>query len=342
MKLRSYTMLFATLFCFATATHAKMFRVGYTGPQVTGTDYATFQEAHDEADDGDTLVFYPGNSYTGTADRRLVYLGYGYFLRGTGANEGLQLITGGTTYLTITLNSGSGGSHFEGLGDVGGYLLLNVNDAINDIVIRRCHYPSIYSTTALDCSNWQIIQSYNAYIHPRANGGTGRFINLRVENSHIQLLYFSGLLAGSSGQISNCVLQATVDLVGASIYLSNNIVQSSSLSNLSGSIFENNICDFAEGANGVITGSGNQFSVTMTDVFLGPTGNSTDGQWQLKPGSPAIGAGIGGIDCGMFAGTNPYRLSGIPSIPVFYKLTAPSRTATTNPYTITFSVKSNN
>ena len=60
----------------------------------------------------------------------------------------------------------------------------------------------------------------------------------------------------------------------------------------------------------------------------------------LKPNSPAKGAGSGGTDIGMFGGVNPYVLSGIPSVPTFYQLTAPSNTATTNPYVITFSVKS--
>ena len=53
----------------------------------------------------------------------------------------------------------------------------------------------------------------------------------------------------------------------------------------------------------------------MDDVFLGPEGNSTDGQWQLAQGSPAIGAGISGEDAGMFGGDAPYVLSGIPGIP---------------------------
>ena len=69
---------------------------------------------------------------------------------------------------------------------------------------------------------------------------------------------------------------------------------------------------------------------------------SNDGIYVLKTTSPAKGAGVGGTDMGMFGGTNPYKLSGIPKIPAFYKLTAPSNTTSTNPYTVTFSVRSNN
>ena len=82
-----------------------------------------------------------------------------------------------------------------------------------------------------------------------------------------------------------------------------------------------------------------------TAVFVGYSTQgsfSNDGLWVLKAGSVAIGAGVGGTDCGIFGGAKPYKLSGIPEIPAFYKLTAPSNTTSGNPYTITFSVRSNN
>ncbi|MFT3747317.1 MAG: hypothetical protein QM768_03335 [Agriterribacter sp.] len=340
MNYKLYTLLSICFLCLSSVTYAKILRVGYTGPQVTGTDYADFQTAHDAAATGDTLLFYPGTNYTGNASKRLIYMGYGYFLSGSDANTGLQLITG-TLQLNISLNSGSSGSHFEGLGE-GGQFFLNVSEEVNDVVVRRCYNLYLYSTTSSDCSNWQIIQSYSAQVYPAANGGTGRFLNLRVENCHISYFILQNLTPGSNGQVSNCVIVGGVDLTGASIYFKNNICQGTSFTGAAGTLFENNLFDFNEGSHNITGGTGNQFSVDMSNVFVGSTGNSTDGQWQLKAGSPAIGAGSGGTDCGMFGGTNPYRLSGIPSIPVFYKLTAPSRTATTNPYTITFSVKSNN
>ena len=72
------------------------------------------------------------------------------------------------------------------------------------------------------------------------------------------------------------------------------------------------------------TSNGNQSNVDMSTVFVGPEGNSTDGQWQLKPGSPAIGAGTDGNDIGMFGGPSPYVLSGIPGIPHIYFFSSPA------------------
>ena len=65
------------------------------------------------------------------------------------------------------------------------------------------------------------------------------------------------------------------------------------------------------------TENSNQIYGNMVDIFVGA--GSTDGKWQLKQGSQAIGAGVGGIDCGMFGGNFPFVLSGIPAIPAIYE-----------------------
>jgi hypothetical protein len=49
-----------------------------------------------------------------------------------------------------------------------------------------------------------------------------------------------------------------------------------------------------------------------------------DSNAELKPGSPAIGKGLHGVDCGAFGGGVPYILAGMPPVPSIYSLTAPS------------------
>ena len=68
------------------------------------------------------------------------------------------------------------------------------------------------------------------------------------------------------------------------------------------------------------TANGNQANVDINNLFIGSENGSTDGQYQLKAGSPAIGAGEDGVDIGAFGGPDPYVLSGVPSIPVIYEL----------------------
>lgn len=67
--------------------------------------------------------------------------------------------------------------------------------------------------------------------------------------------------------------------------------------------------------------SGNR-TVTNPDspleVFLrAPNAWNDEACYQLNdnPTNPAKGAGVGGVDAGMFAGADPYKLSGIPAIP---------------------------
>jgi hypothetical protein len=86
----------------------------------------------------------------------------------------------------------------------------------------------------------------------------------------------------------------------------------------------------------------------MTNVYTGGSTGSQDSRTVLKPGSPAIGAGltVGAVvspDCGAFGATDPYKLSGIPNTPTIYTLSVPvsipSGSASMN---ISFSTKNNN
>ncbi|HNY02790.1 MAG TPA: hypothetical protein PKG48_09400, partial [Bacteroidales bacterium] len=86
-------------------------------------------------------------------------------------------------------------------------------------------------------------------------------------------------------------------------------------------------------------GNGNQQNINMTDVFLGTNSTSTDGQWQLAVGSPAIGAGNDGSDCGIFGGATPYVLSGLPSIPAIYEINMPSAGTSANGINVTVKAK---
>jgi len=111
-------------------------------------------------------------------------------------------------------------------------------------------------------------------------------------------------------------------------------------------VYQNNIFNSDYGVGPSNNGNKNIDNATMSSaVFVGFSDQSTfsnDGRWALKAGSPAKGAGTNGTDCGVFGGVKPYKLSGVPEIPAFYKLTSPSNIASKNPYTITFSIRSNN
>ncbi|MCW3111600.1 MAG: right-handed parallel beta-helix repeat-containing protein [Segetibacter sp.] len=204
--------------------------------------------------------------------------------------------------------------------------------------------------------------------------------NLRIENTVGPSISFSASgpqspVGVNSGQVLNClfgsgttgiegaggglnlnnstfVVQNCIDIVGNLAYPYSN--------GLSNTIFVNNLTNLSPVNNPVSTNpgsSGNVFNINPAGnaIFVGYPTNvsggqvlySSDGAWQLSATSPAKNAGIipgtnTPTDCGIFGGLNPYKASGIPAVPSFYKLSSPSSTATTNPYIMTFSVRSNN
>ena len=114
--------------------------------------------------------------------------------------------------------------------------------------------------------------------------------------------------------------------------------------NNSGNSVSYNLSSAALAASGNY-GPGNVGAVDMSTVFAGyPTqGNhSTDGRWQLLEGGPASGAGEGGIDCGMFGGSLPYVLSGLPAIPRIYEAIIPTAGSTASGLPVIIRVKSQN
>lgn len=69
-------------------------------------------------------------------------------------------------------------------------------------------------------------------------------------------------------------------------------------------------------------GNGNSGDFAYEEVFRG--GSSTDTQYQLKEDSPALRAGTGGVDVGMFGGSSPYVISGLPALPRITDLRVPT------------------
>lgn len=316
----------------ALSAHATIHRVNNTGIAV---DFTTLQDAHDAAADGDTIHVEPSGSTYGacTFTKPLVVIGPGYFLN---FNAGLQAtsataITGG-----LLFEAGSEGCVVSGL-DVQGASRVKASfvriercrfssggadfhvaypvGALNltGIVVNGCHVANGfvvgYSRTIL---NDLTISNTMARTFNFSTGGntTGELINCFGEGNGTTALF-----GGSGMSISNCIFGPFVT-PGTSSY-SNNL--------------------FA-GAPIAAT-NGNQINVDLSSVFVGGTG---DAQYQLAVGSPAIGAGVGGTDCGIFAGLEPYMPSGIPPVPSIFMLNAPTSTDQGAPLPVTISSRANN
>ncbi|MEO6454208.1 MAG: hypothetical protein ABIN97_09060 [Ginsengibacter sp.] len=352
MNNKFFTLCIAALF-ISSISFATIRRVGFFGPAVANVDYATLQLAHDAADPGDTIMMHPGSQIYATITKRLVVIGPGYFLS---QNSGLQANTNGTdstaSGLYIT-DPAANGSIFIGctFAPTGIYI---TGVGVANVSFIRCWFNG-YSGT----NNYSIIvtQNINNFIFQqcvfKGAGVTVTNPAIATNISFINCLFYNindgqvtySLNFGSglqhSGLFQNCIFSQAPGS-GLLPYLDGTWAMNNCITNVnyftgSGITYQNNIGTSTQ----FPAGNGNQQNKLWSNIFT-LTG-SQDGQYTLKAGSPAIGGGISGANCGIFGGTTPYRLSGIPSVPTIYSITSPqSSTPTVNTVQINLSTRSNN
>ena len=311
---------------------AKIWRVNNSG---LPADFTTIQAAHDASTvlAGDTLHIEPSTVSYGilTSTKKLIIIGPGYFLN---ENSGQQANPATATIDRFTLNEGSSGTVISGLTIPTNYSNINTGN----ITISRNNFSNSAIILASDRSYSDIIISGNYDINYVSQAGipssliTNVFILNNVITTFNLDVHFSGTMANnvimsSNLKLSNFIIKNNIclDPQWQAVFVGNNNTISNNISAATG---------------GLPTGNGNQNYVSMSDVFVGLSGNSHDGQYQLKTGSPAIGAGLNGEDCGIFGGNAPYHLSGLPATPSIYLLSAPA--ASNGPtLPVTISVKTN-
>jgi hypothetical protein len=315
---------------------------------VTGVNvYTTLQAAHDAASSGDIIYLEPsGISYGDlTCVRPLTIIGNGYFLQ---QNAGLQLDTREAIIGNLYFNNGSAGSRVTGCVIQASYLIVNasnitiernqlnvntyigynpptgVTNTVSGIVIRQNYVTSglvLYPVSNTTVSNVNITNNIFATGSISTSGQYTRMSNILISNNVI------GTLAGTS--------QYTIDVDNAVI--KNNILTYTG----TGVSFtpRNNAYSYNISGNAAFgTANGNQQNVSPANLFVGGTA-STDGAFQLRAGSPAIGTGESGTDVGAFGGALPYRLSGIPNVPTIYQY---NQSVSGNTLNATISTRSNN
>ncbi len=327
---------------------AKMWLVDNTGNP--NADYTTLSAAlaSTSVQNGDTLLLAASaTAYQGNTDvsKRLVFIGPGYFLNENivQANLNSAVIEG-----QLNMKTGASGSIFVGLTvQSGGGSAFYCVENISNIVIRRCRlFGANYAVYVggVNLNGLIVAQSYIvAQLTPvQISASSGA--NILIENNYIR---HTGSGAGVGNAVINNsttssltfrhnVIEGAISVNNA--FVENNIQVSPSNSvSASNSTVRNNL---SAGGSSFPSGNGNQNGINMSNVFVG-TG-STDGRWQLKSGSPAIGAGFNGVDCGMFGGTEPYILSGVPSVPRIIEFSAPKTGSSQSGLPIQLRVKAQN
>jgi hypothetical protein len=300
----------------------------------TAKDFTTLQAAHDGAAAGDTLYMIgsPNNYITGKVvfTKRLIVIGPGYFLNenpDTQASIAVAFVDSQVPLQCEELNFGPGS---DGSAIMGMVILGRIVITTNNILIKRNYISQTggCASTALDISGSNVMVVQNFFDPGTLNTGSSD-VNVNAGFSNVLILnnYFAhncagcgaGVAAitssGSSIEVSNNYILAATIVTNATVQ--NNIFNNGNTFSATSSIVRNNL----HVGNVLPGGNGNQNNVNMSNVFL--FSGTTDGRYQLKAASPAIGAGFGGVDAGMFGGAEPYVLSGIPPVPAIYSITAP-------------------
>lgn len=333
-KIFTLFLLSGVLF-ISQSTSARILRVGWSGPQVSGVDFGDVNGAITAASAGDTIQLYQNASVSSAyVNKQLVFLGYGYNLD---VNPNLQAVPTVTNTVTLYFISGSANSKVQGV-LFSGYI------GADNITLSRCKgdvtlgYNPQIGPVAI--SNPSVVSSYLSI-----SAQYGAVSNALISNNIITSFYGS---ASFNGLIANNVFTYVLNEAGSS-NVTNNIFAYGACPSGGNAVYTNNVVS-AQANSCPLTGSNNKFGIDPSTVFVNWNSGTfgSEANLALSASSPAKNAGVDGsnnpTDDGIYGGNNAfiYKLSGIPAIPAVYKLTAPSTSASTNPYTITVSVRSNN
>ena len=344
MKKTLPLLLIATL--VSLTSFAKIWRVN-NNLGITA-DFTTLQAAHNGALSGDTIYLESSPASYGavTCTKKLAIIGTGYFLD---QNPDLQAFTLPSIVDGITFTTGSAGSSIEGVSTRASA----INIYVSDIVVRRNHLGS-YNGVIPDWSTGivgiyavvsNILITQNCAVQIQNNSGS---TGILITNN---LLAANGYGGDASNEVALNLHVNTVAIIKNNLFrrgrviaynsnVTNNILNRGTFEG-SGNLASNNLGNDIQFG----TADGNKSNVDMTTVFLG-TG-SYDNFFKLKTGSPAIAAGYGStaqipVDAGVYGGSTPYVLSGIPAIPSIYFFKNQPVGSNSDPIDVQVKVRSNN
>jgi len=332
--MKNFAILSVMFMALAITSHATVWRLN--NRPGTDADFTSLQGAHDAelygstiVQAGDTLYLEASSGSYGNlnATKKLTIIGAGYL---SNENPNNQADFNTSNVGTITFNDGSQGSRISGCSITNivvktseiviernsvftdawsSYNIRFDADDINNIIIRNNFIQNKNSTT----NGYPEYRQVGNCIYTDKSGVN----NVIVKNNYIEVYSIHSLKMaldlgnGFSGIVENNVIWGNTIVNNCSF--NNNILREGNFTKTNTTWYHNIGNDNQFGDQ-----YGNQQYVAMIDVFVNIL--STDGKWQLKPNSPAVGAGVNGVDCGMFGGDFPYVLSGIPAIPAIYQL----------------------
>ena len=275
--------------------------------------------------EGDTLYLDPSTIFTTeqTISKRVTIVGPGYLHRGVAAAPAVF-----GNYVNITAH----GTKIEGCT----FNTRDVRMKANNITIERCYFSSARIISSSTRSNNSVIHANffygNSYIKGSYSGSdydiperyyfqgwtvTNNIIYDPSTSNNVCIEYLNNATIKNNICIINGNYYKSIETVYNSVITNNILLNTKSakyaLVNFSSDVAMNTI------ENNVLGCAATDFPDYPNNTFLNTTDLSTvfvntglaEDKFRLCEGSPAIGAGENGIDCGAYAGDS-YVPSGLP------------------------------
>lgn len=310
-------------------------------------DYFSVQDAINFSNAGDTIYVHGSPLDYGPAviDKQLTIYGSGFFLSDNDTTLEKKF---SSKISTLDFNLGSAGSYVYGL-----TIERDVDIKDSNIQLLRCHIVSGDLVLVDIRPNRSNITIGQCLIHLTSNTTSNayRCIALAGNNTLIQIVNNIIIRGNGDNGAYDYAIYAPTDcaprisqnvVVGNwechNAYINNNIHVSGDFQGNYNSLFNN-----ISSSTWFGTIQGNQANVNMNTVFAkalsGVTYNK-DAYWELLAGSPAIAAGQGGRDCGVYAGNWTWKKSGLSPIPAIFEADVPSTGSATTGMDIILDIKS--
>lgn len=300
-------------------------------------DFDNLPAAVDSASAGD-IIYIEGTNIPYTTNfsisKPLTLIGPGYFLASndsTQANVSAAIISG-----TVNLLPGCEGLYMAGL-----TIQSNLRISASNLIIERNNIASISVGYSADIGNVVIRQNYigsisDYYYYTSAviknNILTGRINTSLRANWLIYNNSLYGSFQGTIIEVYNSAIKNNI-VINTQQYLGYDCIDTDPTRNNS---IEFNVCnkppyDQPELENNI-------WDADPAVVFTLEGNNET--MLYLIEGSPAIGYGENGQDCGAYGDITPYILSGMPPVPHIFKANVPVSATTTGGLPVNVKIKS--
>ncbi len=289
-------------------------------------------------------------------DGDTLYIGNGAVLGAQTINKAVTVIGTGWNFIDspitravingdITISAN--GAKVQGL-----YINGGIKPDANNIVIERCRFNGILENS----KQINVLKLYSNYIIGNITGSRrsgyyeyGYDDVSRIYNKNWEIagnIITGEIITLNMATIANNVLVSNIsNILRRNHYtlVANNIIictaDKNAVQNINyNSIFKNNVLSTSNEFDGNITLGSNDLAL----VFKCSGSVESGEYYSLKEGSPAIGAGENGIDCGVMAGVYKFAPFGRPrNIPVLKKASVPVM-PTDGKVKVSFKIENNN